>query len=345
MEKEISRNRSTPGHATFNRGINFIYSYYKGKGGYEDLTVDKVRRILRGNRAYTLHRPYKRPKLFNPTFCHRPRELIQMDLVEIGHWIEQRDGKRWQRNLSRTNKGVRYLSVAIDAFTRYMCVVPLKNKEAKTVLEAVKVTRALFEASRPDLTKWKRVYFDAGKEYTSNLMVNYLRKERIKFSYSFSERKASIVERVLSTLQRAIYEYMTQNNTFTYIDKLDDIVASYNKAPHSFFRKEMSPSQAERKENKELALFHHSAHYSAIAKKRTAPELKVGDIVRVRVAKRKLGSRGYHFQFSKGLYEISKVNSHLPLITYDVKSKDSGKELRSLYPRELSPVEYKNVET
>lgn len=343
MESEIINNRATPGHVTFNRGINFIYKHYKTKPGFETLTLENVKKILRGNRAYTLHRPFKRQKVFNPTFCHKPRELIQMDLLEIAHWIDRRDGKRWQKDLSRANKGVKYLSVAIDAFTRYMCVVPMKNKEAQTVLEAVKITRALFLASRPDLIRWKRVYFDAGREYTSKIMTDYLKKENIAFSYSFSERKASIVERVLSTLQRSIYEYMTHNKTYTYIDKLDDIIKSYNAASHSFFQKELSPLEAERKENKELVLFHHSAKYSSVAKKRIKTQFKMGDIVRVRVAKKKLGNRGYHFQFSRTLFKISKINTHLPIITYDVESLETGKELRTLYPRELSLVEYKNV--
>lgn len=343
MEETILTRRATPGDPTFNRGIGFLYRYYKGKKGFEGLNANKIRDILRKNRAYTLHKPYKKQKIFNPTMCHEPRELIQMDLMEMQHWIGRTGSRRWSINLARANRGVRYVSVAIDAYTRFMCVVPMKNKLANTVLDAVKLTRLLFLASRPDLPKWRRVYFDAGSEYKSHAMTNYLKKENINFSYSFSERKASIVERALGTLKLSIYKMMTDMKNQNYLPYLDKIVDSYNDAPHSFFKHELSPREAEKKENKHLVDLFHASHYHKVLRSRKKPIFKVGDIVRRYAARKKLGNRGFHYQFSEGLYRVSKVNSHLPITTYDIKSLETGIEYRSFYPKELSLVEYKDV--
>lgn len=343
MEETILKRRATPGDPTFNRGIGFLYRHYKGKEGFEKLTLDGVRQILRKNRGYTLHKPYKRQKTFNPTFSHEPRELIQMDLMEMQYWKGKTGNRSWTRSLKHANNGVCYLSVAIDAYTRYVCVVPLKNKTAKSVLEAVKLTRLLFLSSRPDIPRWKRVYFDAGSEYKSNLMTNYLKSEKISFSYSFSERKASIVERALGTLKVSIYKMMTETRDYNYIKHLDRIVDSYNNASHSFFKHELTPSEAEKRENKHLVDLHHASHYHKILRQRKKAEFKVGDIVRRHVGRKKLGNRGFHHQFSEGLYRVTRVNSHLPITTYDISSLETGVTYRSFYPKELSAVDYKDV--
>ena len=41
------------------------------------------------------------------------------------------------RSFSSENHGVKYLLCAIDVFTKYACVKPLKDKIAKTVLHGI----------------------------------------------------------------------------------------------------------------------------------------------------------------------------------------------------------------
>ncbi len=42
------------------------------------------------------------------------------------------------QNIARFNENVRYLVTCIDVFSKYAWVIPIKNKEAKSVLDAFK---------------------------------------------------------------------------------------------------------------------------------------------------------------------------------------------------------------
>lgn len=331
VETEILKNRNKPSHPTFNRGINNVYSYYKKKPGFEELTVRRVKSILSKDRAYTLHRPYKRIKHYNPTFSHDHRHLIEIDLVEIMSW-----GKT---NLSRKNGNVKYICVAIDVFSRFVICEPLKNKTSANVLEALKSIERKFLENRPDKVI-RRYYFDKGLEFKA--FERYLNEKGVKYSHSYSERKASIVESVLKVLQKSIYEWMTNNASYRYIDVLQDIVKSYNLAKHSFFKRELSPLEAELETNRDLVQLHHSVRYlRAGVKSNRTLRFNVGDIVRVKIRANKF-KRGYHFQFSEGLYKVVESNTHLPVISYNIQSLQHGKIYRSFYGNELQTVRYKN---
>ena len=66
-----------------------------------------------------------------------------------------------------------------------------------------------------------------------NLPVqNFLRKHQIKFFTTFSERKASIVERFNRTIEGIIFRLFTKNNNRRYIHMLNDIDNKYNNSYH-----------------------------------------------------------------------------------------------------------------
>ena len=60
-----------------------------------------------------------------------------------------------------------------------------------------------------------------------------LKSHNIKLFTTFSERKASVVERLNRTLKARMWRYFTRNNTRKYTDILQDLVASYNKTYHT----------------------------------------------------------------------------------------------------------------
>ena len=73
---------------------------------------------------YTIYKETKKGPL-NPVYKRFKRQQFQIDLLEI-------------RSIAKDNKNFNFLLTVIDVYTKFAWVVPLPNKEAKTVLEAFK---------------------------------------------------------------------------------------------------------------------------------------------------------------------------------------------------------------
>ena len=79
------------------------------------------------------------------------------------------------------------------------------------------------------------------------------------------------------TLQGLIYKYLTNNNTWRYIDSLQDLVKSYWKRIHSTIG--IFPLDAEKDESAMYLRDQFEKRYLKIKKK--VPILKRGDLVRI----------------------------------------------------------------
>ena len=87
------------------------------------LPVKKVREVLQKDLGYTLHKPRRRRFPTLPVLVFSIDEQWVVDLVEV-------------QNISKYNKGMRYLLMVIDAFSKYAWVEPIKSKTGKAVSEA-----------------------------------------------------------------------------------------------------------------------------------------------------------------------------------------------------------------
>ena len=85
------------------------------------------------------------------------------------------------------------------------------------------------EESRQKPTK---VQTDAGVEFTNRAFKSTLKKQNIHFYVTFSENKETVVERFNRTLKSRMLWYFTHNNTYRYVDVLQELVSGYNASPH-----------------------------------------------------------------------------------------------------------------
>lgn len=135
---------------------------------------------------------------------------MQCDLVDVS-------------KLSKYNNGVKYLLTAIDVFSKYAYVFPLKSKSADSVLKAF---QKLFKE-----TKFvTNLQTDRGKEFTNNRLKNYFKRHNINHYSTFSEFKASVVERFNRTLKTKLYRIFTHTNSYRYVHLLKSVLKSYNSA-------------------------------------------------------------------------------------------------------------------
>ena len=66
------------------------------------------------------------------------------------------------QSLNKYNKGIKYLSCAIDLFSKYAWVIPIKNKKGITITNAFQ--KIMKESNR----KPNKIWVDKGSEFYNN---------------------------------------------------------------------------------------------------------------------------------------------------------------------------------
>ena len=89
---------------------------------------------------------------------------------------------------SKYNEGFTFLLLVIDIFSKYGWIIPLKNKEGKTVAAALKT---IFEERKPD-----KLWTDKGKEFYNKDV-----KDLVELYSTENEEKSSVVERWIRTIK------------------------------------------------------------------------------------------------------------------------------------------------
>ena len=165
--------------------------------------------------------------------------------------------------ISKFNKGIRFLLSAIDIFSKYTWVIPLKDKKGVTITNAFQ--KILKESNR----KPNKIWVDTDSEFYNTSMKSWLEKNDIEMCSTHNEGKSVAPERFIRTLKNKTYIYMTSISKNLYIDKLDNILNKYNNTYHSTIK--MKPVDAK-----------FSTYIdSSIEINNKGPKFKVADIVRI----------------------------------------------------------------
>ena len=104
--------------------------------------------------------------------------------------------------ISKFNKGIRFLC-AIDIFSKYARVIPLKDKKSIAIPNAFQ--KILDESNR----KQNIIWVDKGSEFYNRSMKSWLEKNSIEMYSIHNEGKSVVAERFIRTLKNKIYNYMT----------------------------------------------------------------------------------------------------------------------------------------
>ena len=130
------------------------------------------------------------------------------------------------QSLSRYNKGFEYLLCAIDLFSKYAWVIPIKDKKGTSIVNAFK--KIISEGQR----KPNKTWVDQGSEFYNNTFKDFLKMNNIEMYSTYNEGKSVVAERFIRTLKNKIFKHMTTISKNVYIDVLNDIVNKYNKTVH-----------------------------------------------------------------------------------------------------------------
>ena len=297
------------------------------------ITKREVQEFLQRQRSYTLHKltrkKFQRRKILSP----KPRVIASCDLADLSQ-------------LSRYNKGYKYIIVFIDVFSRFAQALPLKQKDGKSVTIALKsiLNSGYFNGL-------SRLNSDEGKEFY-NKQVNQLLTSKgiILYSVSSREIKAAIAERFIRTIKGKLYRYMSHNNTKTYINILPSIIESYNNTPHRSLGKNKTPLQVHHLSNVQDIRDQFKTMYKSTvkSKKPIISRLTVGQVVRIADEKRNwIFRKGYTIQNTLELFKIIHIDESQSPIVYYLEDLQ-GEPIKGLFYREelvpSEPPEYYHID-
>lgn len=229
-------------------------------------------------------------------------------------------------NYSRQNGGFKYILNIIDCFSKYAWSVPLKKKSGKEVSVA-------FETILRGRRKPKLLHVDRGKEFVNATFKKLLKKYDIDMYHTFSEIKASIVERFNRTLNQKLKILFEFNQNHHWTSLLPAILKQYNeKDIHRTIG--LPPVRVTRKNEREI----YERLYSLKDFKLLKPSFKTGDRVRI-TRKQYVFSNKYDRKWTTEIFLIRKIHYTVP-ITYEIQALNGEEISGKFYDKELQKTKF-----
>ena len=294
---------SNPEYDGYQRGLaSIVYKFFDkkstGSGLKKSKNTTKPSSLIL---ADELHKPVIRKFKKRKVYSKFKDNIWRVDLADM-------------QSLSRKNKSIKYLLCAIDLYSKYAFVIPLKDKKG------ISVTNGFNKIIKQSNRKPNKMWIGQGGEFYNNLFKKWLSDNDIIMYSTYNEGKSVVAERFIRTLKSKLYKHMTAIGKNVYYDVLDDAVNKYNNTKHSTIK--MKPIDVGN--NKGVYIDKHNDKRS---------RFKVGD--RVRISKFKnIFAKGYTPNWSSERFIVDKVNDTVPY-TYNLKDLNDEEILGSFYDREL----------
>ena len=131
------------------------------------------------------------------------------------------------QSLSKRNKAIKYFLCAIDLFSKYAFVVPLKDKKGISIANAF--NKIIKQSNR----KPNKIWVDHGGGFYNRVFKKWLSDNDIIMYSTFNEGKSVVAERFIRSLKNKLYKHMTATGKNIYYDVLDDVVNEFNNTKHN----------------------------------------------------------------------------------------------------------------
>ena len=248
-----------------------------------------VKLFLTKQPSYTVHRRIRR--------IHFPRRHIRIpaskircdaDLIELG-------------DLAPWNKNYKFILIAIDSFSKYIRVAPIKSKHTDVTARAFAE-----EIIEKQGLQTKFLYTDAGKEFVGAGFQSVLKANNITHRIcSANDFHCPFVERAIRTVKENLFQALTANYTREWLPLLPKIVSTYNNTIHSSIK--MRPKEVDTSDSHTLEVYGNllSRYPNSTKKKKYA--YKRGDFVRIlKTNASSVGHKGYLPRFTWEIFKISR---------------------------------------
>ena len=287
---------SNPKHDGYQRGLaSMVYKFFDKKSMGSGISSSSIL-------ADELHKPIIRKFNKRKVYSQFKDSIWGVDLADM-------------QSLSRKHKGIKYILCAIDLYSKYSFVIPLKDKKGISIVNAF--DKIIKQSNR----KPNKIWVDQGGEFYNNVFEKWLSDNDINMYSTYNEGKSVVAERFIRTLKTKLYKHMTATGKNVYYDVLDDVVNKYNNTKHSSIK--MKPIDVG-DNNKRVYIDEHNEKDS---------RFKVGD--RVRISRYKnIFAKGYTPNRSKEIFIVDKINDTVPY-TYNLKDLNDEEIIGGFYDKEL----------
>lgn len=264
-----------------------------------------------------IHKPARKNYLRRSVTLKGINDLWQADLVEMIPY-------------SKVNNGFNYILTVIDGLSKYGYAEPIRRKNTTDVVNAFK--KILLESN----VSPKNLQTDQGKEFYNKEFSKLMKSNNINHYSTFSNLKASIVERWNRTLKNLMWREFSLQGTYKWLKLLPKIVRKYNDSKHRTIR--MAPNEVTEKCETELLRRVNNFKKKYSIKK---SKLQVGDSVRISKEKG-IFEKGYQPNWSTEIFKIRNVQPTIPR-TFELEDFNKEPVLGSFYIEELQKTKYPDV--
>ena len=307
-----------PKHPASYYGPKKLYDAVKSEGKYK-IGLHRIRKWLQDQETYSLTRGARRKFPRSRVIVEGLDSQFDSDLMDMA-------------NISKQNDGYKYILIMIDIFSRKLWCRPLKNK---TGLEVAKAMASIFDEGRVPRYSLRT---DRGMEYRSKEVQKLLKERGIHHILTQNETKANYAERVIKTIKHKLFRYIIKHQNHRYIDKLNDVVKSYNTTKHrSLGATPNSITQDTQDESRLQQYLLRKPNSIKNEKRKLKFKYKIGEIVRISHLKA-VFDREYSQKWTGELFKVKTRYFRQNTPVYTLEDWHGEKISGTFYQPELQPV-------
>lgn len=278
------------------------------------LTFKMFTSIVRASIAKELHKQARKNYPRRNVELKGIHDLYQADLVDM-------------TKFSNSNRGYKYILTIINCFTKFGIALPLKTKSGT---EIVKTLIPVLQ-SHP----MKHFQTDQGTEFFNSNVKSLLKSYNVNHYHTFSDKKASIVERFNRTLKSRMWKLFSEQGSYRWLSNLPKLVSMYNNTVHRTIG--VKPINVTKYNERDVLYNIVKSRKKSVLKQK----FKVND--RVRISKNQSEfSKGYWPRWSNEIFTIWKVQFTRP-VTYILKDYKGEIVEGGFYEQELSKTNFSDT--
>ena len=169
---------SDPKYDGYQRGLpSMVYKFFDKKPSGSGIIIEANYQL-----ADELHKPIIRKFKKRKVYSLFRDNIWGVDLANM-------------QSLSRYNKGIRYLSCAIDLFSKYAWAIPIKDKKGTSIVNALK---KIISEGR----KLNKIWVVQGSEFYNKSFTDFLKMNNTEMYSTFNEGKSVVAETFNKTLKK-----------------------------------------------------------------------------------------------------------------------------------------------
>ena len=200
---------SNPKYDGYQRGLaSMVYKFFDKKSTAEPSSLEhmgsgfkKLKNTTKSNSsilADELHKPIIKKFDKRKVYSQFKDNIWGVDLADM-------------QSLSRKNKGIKYLLCAIDLYSKYAFVIPLKDKKGISIVNAfnkiIKQSNRRAKGTSAQHVKPNKIWVDQGGEFYNNVFEKWLSDNDINMYLTYNEGKSVAAARFIRTLKNELYKH------------------------------------------------------------------------------------------------------------------------------------------